>query len=173
MKLKVALAKNLAATDPSKAQAALDELNGEATDAIETLRELARGLYPPILAQEGLIAAIGAQSRRTPLPVEVTGGPLPRYPQETEASVYFCVLEALQNIAKHANATKATVFLESKPGRLVFSVSDNGRGMDPARVSSGSGMQNMRDRVEVLGGEFQVESSPNAGTRVIGSIPVS
>ena len=172
MKLKIALAKNLAATDPSKAQVALDELNGEANDAIETLRELARGLYPPILAQDGLVAAIDAQARRAPLPVEVTGGPLPRYPQETEAGVYFCVLEALQNIAKHANATKATVCFESKPGRLVFSVSDNGRGMDPARVRSGSGMQNMRDRVEVLGGEFQVESSPNAGTRVIGSIPI-
>ena len=172
MKLKIALAKNLAATDPSKAQVALDELNGEANDAIETLRELARGLYPPILAQDGLVAAIDAQARRAPLPVEVTGGPLPRYPQETEAGVYFCVLEALQNIAKHANATKATVCFESKPGRLVFSVSDNGRGMDPARVRSGSGMQNMRDRVEVLGGEFKVESSPNAGTRVIGSIPI-
>jgi len=172
MKLKIALAKNLAATDPSKAQVALDELNGEANDAIETLRELARGLYPPILAQDGLVAAIDAQARRAPLPVEVTGGPLPRYPQETEAGVYFCVLEALQNIAKHANATKATVCFESKPGRLVFSVSDNGRGMDPARVRSGSGMQNMRDRVEVLGGEFQVESSPNAGTRVVGSVPI-
>src|SRR5438552_729644 len=172
MKLKIALAKNLAATDPSKAQVSLDELNGEANDAIETLRELARGLYPPILAQDGLVAAIDAQARRAPLPVEVTGGPLPRYPQETEAGVYFCVLEALQNIAKHANATKATVCFESKPGRLVFSVSYNGRGMDPARVRSGSGMQNMRDRVEVLGGEFQVESSPDAGTRVIGSIPI-
>jgi len=173
LKLKIALAKNLAATDPHRAQAALDELTGEANEAIETLRELARGLYPPILAQDGLVAAIEAQARRTPVPVEVVGGPLPRYAQQTEASVYFCVLEALQNVVKHAEATKATVCFESQPGQLVFSVSDNGRGLNPDRVRSGSGMQNMRDRIEVLGGNLQVESSPNAGTRVIGSIPVA
>jgi len=173
LKLKIALAKNLAATDPQKAQAALDELTGEANEAIETLRELARGLYPPILAQDGLIAAIEAQARRTSLPVEVEGGPLPRYPQPTEASVYFCVLEALQNVVKHAGATKATVCFEAQRDRLVFSVSDNGRGLDPARARSGSGMQNMRDRIEVVGGELQVESSPNTGTRVIGSIPLA
>jgi signal transduction histidine kinase len=173
LKLKIALAKNLAATDPQKAQSALDELTGEANEAIATLRELARGLYPPILAQEGLVAAVEAQARRTPLPVEVVGGPLPRYPQEMEASVYFCVLEALQNVVKHANATNATVCFETHPGRLVFSVSDNGRGVDPARIRAGSGMQNMRDRVEVLGGELRVESSPSTGTRVIGTIPVA
>ena len=173
LKLKIALAKNLAATDPHRAQAALDELTGEANEAIETLRELARGLYPPILAQDGLVAAIEAQARRTPVPVEVVGGPLPRYAQQTEASVYFCVLEALQNVVKHAEATKATVCFESQPGQLVFSVSDNGRGLDPDKVRSGSGMQNMRDRIAVLGGNLQVESSPNAGTRVIGSIPVA
>jgi signal transduction histidine kinase len=173
LKLKIALAKNLAASDPQKAQAALDELTAEANDAIETLRELARGLYPPILAQDGLVPAIEAQARRTPLPVEVIGGPLPRYPQQTEASVYFCVLEALQNVVKHAAATKATVCFETQPGRLVFSVSDNGRGVDPARVRSGSGMQNMRDRIEVLGGELRVETAPDTGTRVIGSIPVA
>ena len=173
LKLKIALARNLAATDPQKAQAALDELSGEANEAIETLRELARGLYPPILAQDGLIAAIEAQARRTPLPVEVVGGPLPRYPQQTEASVYFCVLEALQNIVKHANATKASVCFEPQPGRLIFSVSDDGRGVDPTRIRSGSGMQNMRDRIEVLGGELRVESSPTTGTRVIGSVPLA
>jgi signal transduction histidine kinase len=173
LKLKIALAKNLTATDPPKAQAALDELTGEANDAIETLRELARGLYPPILAQDGLVPAIEAQARRMPIPVDVVGGPLPRYPQQTEASVYFCVLEALQNVVKHAEASKATVCFEPQRDRLVFSVSDDGRGLDPANVGSGSGMQNMRDRIEVLGGNLQVESSPNAGTRVIGSIPLS
>jgi len=172
LKIKIALAKNLAATDPLKAQAALDELTGEANDAIETLRELARGLYPPILAQDGLVPAIEAQARRTPFPIEVVGGPLPRYPQQTEASVYFCVLEALQNVVKHAEASKATVCFEPQRGRLVFSVSDDGHGLDPAKVRTGSGMQNMRDRIEVLGGDLQVESSPNAGTRIIGSIPV-
>jgi signal transduction histidine kinase len=173
LKLKIALAKNLAATDPKRAQAALDELTGETNEAIETLRELARGLYPPILAQEGLRAAIESQTRRSSIPVEVAGERLPRYPQETEASVYFCVLEALQNVAKHSAATRATVRLEQRDGRLRFSVIDDGRGFDPARARWSSGFQNMRDRVEVLGGELQVESSPGAGTRVRGSIPVA
>jgi len=164
LKLKIALLKNLAATEPQRAQVALDELTGDANEAIETLRELARGLYPPILAQDGLLAAVEAQARRTPVPVEVAGGPLPRYSQETEAGVYFCVLEALQNMVKHANATKATVRIEQRDGRLVFSVTDDGRG---------SGMQNMQDRIEVLGGELQVESSPGAGTLLTGSIPVA
>jgi len=172
LKLKIALMKNLAATDPQRANVALDELTSDANEAIETLRELARGLYPPILAQDGLVAAVEAQARRTPVPVDVVAGPLPRYPQETEAGVYFCVLEALQNMVKHAHATKATVSLEQRDGHLVFSVSDDGRGLDPQRARSGSGMQNMRDRIEVLGGELQVESSPGAGTRVTGSIPV-
>jgi signal transduction histidine kinase len=173
LKLKIAMMKNLAAKDPGRAEAALDELTSDANEAIETLRELARGLYPPILAQDGLVAAIEAQARRTPVPVDVVGGPLPRYPQETEAGVYFCVLEALQNIIKHANATKGTVSIDQRDGHLVFSVSDDGRGLDPERARSGSGMQNMRDRLEVLGGELQVESSPGAGTRVTGSIPVA
>ena len=171
LKLKIALARRLAQTNPEATQAALDELTGETNEAIETLRELARGLYPPILAQEGLVAAIEAQARRLSIPVEVSGGSLPRLPQEMEASVYFCVLEALQNIAKHSGASRASVSLEQSNGSLVFSIADDGRGLDPAKARSGSGMQNMRDRVEVLGGRFQLESSPGAGTRVVGSIP--
>src|SRR3984893_6412357 len=173
LKLKIAVLKNLTKTDPQRAQAALDELNGDANDAIETLRDLARGLYPPILAQDGLVAAVEAQARRTPVPVELIGGPLPRYSQEAEAGVYFCILEALQNVAKHAKASKVIVRVEERDGRLVFSVSDDGCGLDPARARTGSGMQNMRDRIEVLGGELEVESSPGAGTRLTGSIPVT
>jgi len=173
LKLKIALMKNLATKDPQRTQAALDELTADANEAIETLRELARGLYPPILAQDGLVAALEAQAHRTPVPVEVVAGPLPRYSQEIEAGVYFCVLEALQNMVKHAQATKATVSIEQRDGHLAFSVADDGRGLNPERAHSGSGMQNMRDRIEVLGGELQVESSPGAGTRVTGSIPVA
>ncbi len=107
------------------------------------------------------------------MPVQVVSHGVARQPPEIEASVYFCVLEALQNVAKYAGASKATVRIEQSDGRLIFSISDDGRGMDPARVGSGSGMQNMRDRVAVLGGDLQVESSPGAGTQVVGSIPVA
>ena len=173
LKLKIALAKNLAASDPQRAQAIFDELTGDTNNAIETLRELARGLYPPVLAQDGLVAAIEAQARRMPLAVDVYGESLPRYPQETESSIYFCVLEALQNVVKHSGASKATVRLQQHDGRLRFSISDNGRGIDPAKARSGSGMQNMRDRIEALGGELQAESLPGAGTQVVGSVPVA
>jgi signal transduction histidine kinase len=173
LKLKIAAAKNLAASDPQRAQQMMDELNQDTSTAIDTLRELARGLYPPLLAQEGLAAAIEAQARRMPIPVEVVDGSVPRHPQEIEAGVYFCVLEALQNIAKHSGASKATVQLNETDGRLRFSISDNGSGVDPVRARSGSGLQNMRDRVEVLGGELQLVSSPGAGTQVVGSIPVA
>lgn len=103
--------------------------------------------------------------------VEVSGGPLPRYPQETEASVYFCVLEALQNVVKHSGASRATVQLDASDGKLAFSIRDDGGGLDLATVRSGSGMQNMRDRIEVLGGEFHIESSPGEGTNVSGIVP--
>jgi signal transduction histidine kinase len=116
---------------------------------------------------------VEAQARRSPLPVEVIGGPLPRYPQELEAGIYFCVLEALQNAVKHSGASRVTVQIDRTGGRLTFSVTDDGRGMDPAKARSGSGMQNMRDRIEVLGGELQVEGSPGGGTRVSGSIPAA
>src|SRR5438128_12229811 len=173
LKLKSALTKHLATKDPQRTQAALDELTADANEAIETLRELARGLYPPILAQDGLVPAVEAQAHRTPVPVEVVAGPLPRYSQEIEAGVYFCVLEALQNMVKHAQATKAIVSIEQRDGHLVFMVADDGSGLNPERARSGSGMQNMRDRIEVLGGELQVESSPGAGTLLTGSIPVA
>jgi signal transduction histidine kinase len=173
LKLKIALVKNLARTDPQRAQAALDDLTSETNEAIETLRELARGLYPPILAQEGLAAAIKAQAARLAIPVEVDAETLPRYAQETEASVYFCVLEALQNVAKHSGASKALVKLEQSDDRLIFSISDDGRGLDPAKARSGSGMQNMRDRVEVLGGELSVDAAPGKGTQVRGAIPTT
>ena len=88
-----------------------------------------------------------------------------------EASVYFCVLEALQNVAKHSGASRATVRLQQSDGRLTFSIEDDGHGLDPAKARRGSGVQNMHDRVEVLGGRLQFDSSPGAGTRVIGSIP--
>jgi len=149
----------------------LDKLREATTDALENLRDLARGIYPPLLADQGLVAALESQARKAALPVEVVGEGIGRYPQEVEAAVYFCCLEALQNIAKYANATSARVRLADRDGTVSFEVTDDGKGFDPEHTPLGTGLQGMKDRLEALGGTFTVESSPDTGTAVAGAIP--
>jgi signal transduction histidine kinase len=173
LSVKMRLLKTLAERDPRKAGDLVDQLQGETQDALENLRDLARGIYPPLLADKGLAAALEAQARKVPFPVTVEPNGIGRYSPEAEATAYFCVLEALQNAAKYADASEGVVRLGQADGHLVFSVTDDGRGFDPATTPPGSGLQNMTDRVEALGGSVQVESSPGAGTKVNGRIPVS
>jgi signal transduction histidine kinase len=172
LKLKLGRAKSMAGRDPAQVSALLDELMGETSAAIETLRELARGLYPPILVDSGLVAALGAQARRSALPVEIGAGSLGRYAPEIEAAVYFCCLEAFQNAAKHAQASSVTVKLEEREGELQFEVGDDGRGIDPAGARSGSGIQNMADRLAALGGSLEVRAGSSGGTVIKGWLPV-
>jgi signal transduction histidine kinase len=171
LSVKMRLLKTLARKDPGKADELVDQLQADAQDALNDLRDLARGIYPPLLADRGLAAALEAQARKSAMPVEVEPDGVGRYPQEAEAAAYFCVLEALQNAAKYAEASRVIVRLRSEDGQLVFTVEDDGRGFDPASTPAGSGLQNMADRLEALGGEVRVESSPGRGTVVIGRIP--
>jgi signal transduction histidine kinase len=166
------LARTVSAKDPDRAGEILDRLQTEAQEAMENLRDLARGIYPPLLADKGLAAALESQARKAVVPVVVEPNGIGRYPQEAEAAAYFCVLEALQNVAKYAEATSVTVRLQEEPGGLTFVVQDDGRGFDPAKSPSGSGLQNMADRVEALGGSLDVASSPGMGTTVTGRLPV-
>ncbi|MGH2546385.1 MAG: GAF domain-containing sensor histidine kinase, partial [Actinomycetota bacterium] len=170
--VKIRLARTLADRDLEKAQSLLDDLQGETQDALENLRDLARGIYPPLLADKGLAAALEAQARKVPFPVRVEPNGIGRYPAEAEATAYFCVLEALQNATKYAEASSATVRLGLKDDQLLFTVSDDGRGFDPATTPRGTGLQNMADRLEALGGSLDVESGPGRGTTVAGQIPV-
>ena len=171
LKTRLSLAKRLAERDPAKAQDLIAKLEQEADEAIETLRDLARGIYPPLLADQGLKAALEAHARKVSFPVEVTADDISRYPQEIEAAVYFCCLEALQNVAKYANATRGVVRLSQQDGAVTFSVQDDGRGFDPATTAKGSGTQNMSDRLEALGGRLTVDSAPGRGTTVAGRLP--
>jgi signal transduction histidine kinase len=171
--VKLRLARTLAGKDADRAQALLDELQTDTQEALENLRDLARGIYPPLLADQGLAAALQAQARKVPFPVEVQPDGVGRYPAETEATAYFCVLEALQNAAKYAEASTATVRLRQENGHLVFAVTDDGAGFDPATTPRGSGLQNMADRLEAVGGSVEVASSPGAGTTITGRIPVA
>jgi signal transduction histidine kinase len=149
------------------------QLKTDADEALETLRDLARGIYPPILAERGLAAALQAQANKATLPVAVEAGSFPRCPQAMEAAVYFCVLEALQNVQKYATASRATVRLHVADGSLYFEVEDDGDGFDPSAVRMGSGLTNMADRLDALGGRLDIDSQPGHGCRVRGSLAVT
>jgi signal transduction histidine kinase len=159
--------------DPAKARELLGQLQTETTDTLEDLRDLARGIYPPLLADEGLAAALEAQARRSPVPVRVRPDSIGRYSEEVEATIYFCCLEALQNVAKYASASAVEIELRHHDGLVAFEVRDDGVGFDPASAPRGTGLQGMADRVEAIGGTFQVRSAPGAGTSVAGRVPVS
>jgi signal transduction histidine kinase len=170
LKVKLGLAEMLVHRDPARARQTLDELKSDADEALETLRDLARGIYPPLLADKGLRVALESQARKTTVPVTVEADAIGRYAQDVEAAVYFCVLEALQNIQKYANASRVLLRVREADGIVSFEVSDDGQGFDAAGVQRGSGLSNMEDRLDALGGTLQVTSSPGHGTSVHGSL---
>ena len=150
----------------------LDSLGLEVDEAIDELRDLAHGLYPPLLAQAGVGAALAAVARRSGIPVRVFELGLSRQPEPVEVTIYFCCLEALQNVAKHAGpGASVAVTLGESDGCVEFAVEDDGAGFDPATVERGSGLTNLADRVAAVGGTLRVDSSPGAGTRVTGRVP--
>ncbi|HRW39013.1 MAG: hypothetical protein KDB04_02675 [Acidimicrobiales bacterium] len=150
----------------------LAQLEQQAGDAIRAVRDFAGGIYPPLLEAEGLVVAIGQQARQSALPVSVHGDGLGRYGREVEAAVYFAVLEALQNAAKYAEASSATVSLGAGDGSLRFEVRDDGCGFDPATVAPGAGLTSIGDRLDTVGGSVRLDSSPGRGTSVIGTVPI-
>jgi signal transduction histidine kinase len=170
--VKQRLAENFVGRDPEKAVALLSELQQDTTAALENLRDLARGIYPPLLADKGLATALGSQAGKAAVPTTVDSDGIGRYPQETEAAVYFCCLEAMQNVAKYADASRVVLSLRESDEALVFAVQDDGKGFDPAAAPRGAGMQNMSDRLEALGGSLEVRSAPGDGTTVTGRIPI-
>jgi signal transduction histidine kinase len=173
IKVKLGLAEMFAAQDPGKAKAMLLELAADTDEALDTLRDLARGIYPPLLADAGLKAALSAQARKATLPVSVDADGVGRYDQDVEAAVYFCCLEALQNVQKYARASKATIRLRESDGGLRLEVEDDGAGFDPATQKKGAGLQNMEDRLDALGGTMELRSSPGHGTTLVASLPLS
>jgi len=172
LKLKLVVAQDMAGSDPQQTQEMLQGLVTDVGNAVETLRELARGIYPAVLADMGLAAALEAQARRSPLAVEVHADGIQRYPPEIEAAVYFCCLEALQNAIKHAHAATMVITVEESAGQLRFTATDDGQGIDVSRARSGSGIQNMMDRMAALNGSLDLRTAPGGGTSVSGRLPV-
>ena len=162
-----------AADDPGEVRELTGQLRNGVRAALGDLRALARGIYPPVLADQGLCAALQAQADRAPLPVLVDADGIGRFSRDVEATLYFCILEALQNIAKYAQASLATVTLTHVDGRLEFSVADDGAGFDPAAAAHGTGLQGMADRLSAVGGRLQIASVRGDGTTISGAVPVN
>jgi signal transduction histidine kinase len=161
------------AEDPERVRQMATQLQGGLRDALDDLRDLARGIYPPLLADKGLAVALEAQGRKAAVATTIEPDGVGRYPREIEAAVYFCALEAMQNVAKYAEATSAVVRLAEHDGALVFEISDDGRGFDPSRTTLGSGLQGMADRLDAIGGALDIRSAPGDGTSVRGVIQLS
>ena len=171
--VKLRLARGLVRTDQAHARTMLDELRGEIDLALDTLNALSLGIYPPLLEEQGIAPALAAQYMRSELPVHLDAGNLRRrYPIETEAAVYFCCLEALQNAAKYAGAARIDVRMRERGGEIEFEVADDGNGFDLDAAPRGSGLVNMNDRLSVFGGSVTVMSSPGSGTVVRGRVPI-
>jgi signal transduction histidine kinase len=171
--VKARLAEQMVDRDPGKARDLVTQIGVETTDALETLRDLARGIYPPLLADKGLVVALEAQARKAAVPVAVEADGVGRLDRDVETGVYFCVLEALNNVAKYARASRVEVRLRRQDGYVVFEVRDDGVGFDPEAKGHGTGLRGMADRLEALGGTLDVESVPMGGTKILGSVPAA
>jgi signal transduction histidine kinase len=173
--VKVRLARQLSEKDPVKSNSLLEELGGDLEDALQELRDLAHGIYPPLLADKGLPEALASAARRSTLPVEVRAADIGRYSQDFEAAIYFCCLEALQNAGKYAGAAaRVTIRIWEEAGGLLFEVADDGAGFDVRkRGAGGAGFTNMNDRLGAIGGTLRVESAPGRGTKILGTIPLA
>jgi signal transduction histidine kinase len=171
--VKQRLVEGLLERDPQKAKEMLTQLQADTTEALDNLRELARGIYPPVLADQGLAAALRAQARKSPIPVDVRADGVGRFSLEAEAAVYFCVLEAMQNVNKYSKASSVVVRLETADDSLRFTVSDDGQGFDRNTTRPGSGLTNMADRMAALGGSLTIDSAIGRGTTVSGHVPTS
>ncbi|HEX6400471.1 MAG TPA: sensor histidine kinase [Actinomycetota bacterium] len=170
--IQLRLLEQTAPRDPAKAAQMASRLQSAATSALEDLRDLARGIYPPLLADEGLPAALAAQARKSSVPVVVDAPEIGRFNEDVEAAIYFSCLEALQNVSKYSKASGVTIALSRTDGTLAFVVSDDGVGFDPASATRGTGLQGIADRIDALGGRFEVDSSPGGGTTLRGTVPV-
>ena len=170
----IRLARQLAERDPASAQEILEQLSGDVQDAVQELRSLAHGIYPPLLVDRGLVEALNAAAGRAAIPTTVDADGVGRYPPDVEAAVYFCCLEALQNAGKHAGeGARATVRIREEEGGLLFEVEDDGAGFDLSQQrADGAGFVNMGDRVGAIGGSLGVHSVPGEGTCISGRIPL-
>jgi signal transduction histidine kinase len=167
--LELQVVRSKLATDPEAAAELLEGAADELTGATQELRELARGLHPPALADRGLVPALEALARRATVPVTVEADETERAPEAVEAAAYFVVSEALTNVARHSGATQAVVRVTRRDGLIWVEVEDDGSGA--ADMAAGSGLRGLADRVGALDGFLEVDSSPGRGTTLRAGLP--
>jgi signal transduction histidine kinase len=171
--IKARLVEQVAPKDPQKAQELTHQIQQDAAAALDELRALAHGIYPPLLSSSGLREALPAACRRAPLPASVEVDGVGRHAPEIESAVYFCCLEALQNAAKHAgDGAAARIRIWEDAGALRFEISDDGAGFAGRSRPEGAGLTNMRDRLGAVGGTLGVESAEGRGTQISGVVPL-
>ena len=174
LRIELELAEEIVRRDPEQGVARLRELERGVDEALEEVRSLARGVYPPMLSDQGLAEALRAASRRSPMRVDIDARGVERYTPEVESAVYFCILEAMQNVLKHAGgANRVSVWLDgSRAQELRFTVRDDGAGTPDGEIHTGRGIRNMKDRIAAVGGEVAVSATPHVGATVRGRVPV-
>jgi len=172
LRIRLGLAADAMREDPARGRQIVRELGDEAEAALEEVRSLAQGVYPSLLADEGLAEALKALGRRSTPAARVAADGVGRFPPEIESAVYFCCLEALQNVAKHAAGTRSVAIALHADGALTFEVRDDGSGFDRAAIRPGFGFTSMHDRIAAVGGRLTIHSAPGGGTTVAGSIPL-
>jgi signal transduction histidine kinase len=172
LRIRLELADELLKQDPARARSMLHLLGEEIDAALGELRSLAAGVYPSLLAARGLPDALRTAALQSPVPASVEVDGSDRYSQDVETAAYFCCIEALQNVAKHAPGASSVSISLSRNGDLRFEVRDDGPGFRLDDGMTGHGLVNMRDRMAALGGDLEIRSAPGAGTVVVGTIPV-
>jgi signal transduction histidine kinase len=172
VRIDLGLAAELGAAD-SAMRGTLAAIGQSVDEALDELREVSHGLYPPALSDYGLVAALERINLRVGAPLAVRATGISRHAPELEAAVYYCCLEAIQNAVKHGGpGVRITVTLRQAAHELTFDVTDDGRGFDPSAPSTGAGLQNMRDRLGALDGRLSIAAKVGQGTTVVGSIPL-
>jgi signal transduction histidine kinase len=170
LSLHLRMAQETLREDPLAAEAMLDGVGEDLKQALDELRELARGLHPAVLTDRGLAPALQSLANRSPFPVEIIGVQALRLPEPVEAALYYVVAESLTNAAKHSQATEGSVELSTTPETVVVEIRDNGNG--GANLTGGTGLRGLADRVEALGGELRLQSHADGGTIIRAELPL-
>jgi signal transduction histidine kinase len=164
------LARQLVETDPQALSRLLDELGGDVREALDSVRALARRVYPPLLLERGLADAVRGAVAELGVAARVEAELSTPLPAVVESTVYSCCVEALRNVAAHARGARTEIRVWVEARTLCWEVVDDGPGFEPSR--SGGGIERMSDRGGALGGRVSVRSAPGNGCRVSGTVPL-